>query len=129
VKDPLDLIERVRIDLGRVICDRFRDPQARLSAIVMDPRLELELRRTMQDRHLSLEPARLEKLIARLASEWRRASLSGTEVALLTDTTLRRSLRQAISRSLPDLAVIAYQEIPKDLVMSPVALVKQEDIG
>src|SRR5207302_1972486 len=27
VKDPVDLTERVRADLGRIICDRFRDTQ------------------------------------------------------------------------------------------------------
>ncbi len=35
VKDPMELAERVRIDLGRIIVDRFRDAQSRLSAIVL----------------------------------------------------------------------------------------------
>ena len=34
-----------RGEMGRIICDRFRDPQSKLSAIVLDPRLEMELRR------------------------------------------------------------------------------------
>src|SRR5947209_3978632 len=128
-KDPFDLTERVRADLGRVICDRYRDAQARLSAIVLDPRLEMELRKALHERHLSLEPARLEKLIVRLANEWRRTTLAGTDVALLTDTILRRALRQALARSLPDLAVIAYQEVPRDLILSPVALIKPEEVS
>jgi len=128
-KDPFDLTERVRADLGRVICDRYRDAQARLSAIVLDPRLEMELRKALHERHLSLEPARLEKLIVRLANEWRRTTLAGTDVALLTDTILRRALRQALARSLPDLAVIAYQEVPRDLILHPVALIKPEEMS
>jgi flagellar biosynthesis protein FlhA len=129
IKDPLELTDRVRVDLGRVICDRLRDAQARVSAIVLDPRLEMDLRRALHERNLTIEPARLEKLIVVLANEWRRASLAGKEVGLLTDGILRRPLKQAIARSLPDLAVIAYQEIPKDMILNPTALVKPEDLG
>ena len=127
-KDPVELTERVRIDMGRAICDRFRDDQGRIHAIVLDPRLELEFRRAMQDKNLVLEPARLEKLIARLASEWRKANARGRDVALLTDASLRRPLRQALARALPDLAVIAYQEIPGDLLLDPAAMLKVEDL-
>ena len=83
----------------------------------------------MHEKSLALEPTRLEKLIARLANEWRKASTRGQDVALLADTVLRRPLRQALSRALPDLAVIAYQEVPVDLLLEPVAMVKPEDIG
>ena len=119
----------MRVDLGRAICDRFRDEQGRIHAIVLDPRLELELRRAIHDRTLVLDPARLEKLIVRLANEWRKATAKGQEVALLTDASLRRPLRQAVARSLPDLAVVAYQEVPGDLLLEPAALVKPEDLG
>ena len=127
-KDPFDLTERVRIDLGRVICDRVRDDQGRLRAVVLDPRLELEFRKALQEKNLVLDPGRMEKLIVRLANEWRKATVSGVEVALLTDGSLRRALRMTIARSLPDLAVIAYQEIPGDLLLEPAALIKPEDL-
>jgi flagellar biosynthesis protein FlhA len=127
-KDPVELTERVRGELGRSLCDRFRDAEGRLHALVLDPRLELELRRAMQDKTLVLEPARLEKLLTRLGNEWRKASLRGREVALLCDTALRRPLRQALARSLRDLAVIAYQEVPGDLLLEPEALLKPEDL-
>jgi len=129
IKDPVDLTERVRGDLGRTICDRFRDPQGRLHAVVIDPRLEVELRRAMHDKNLVLEPARLENLIVRLTNEWRKATARNQEVALLTDNTIRRALRRTLSRSLPELAVIAYQEVPSDLQLEPVAMLKLEDLG
>jgi flagellar biosynthesis protein FlhA len=128
-KDPAELCDRVRADMGRAICDRFRDPQGRMHALVFDPRLELELRRAVHDKNLVLEPAKVEKLILRLADEWRKANASGKEVALLTDSGLRRPLRQALARALPDLSVIAYQEVPGDLVLEPFSMVKPEDIG
>jgi flagellar biosynthesis protein FlhA len=127
-KDPAELAERVRVDLGRAICDRFRDEQGRIHALMLDPRLELELRRAIHEKTLVLDPTRLEKLIVRLASEWRKATAKGQEVALLADASLRKPLRQALARSLPDLAVVAYQEVPGDLLLEPAALAKPEDV-
>jgi flagellar biosynthesis protein FlhA len=129
VKDPSDLAERVRGDMGRILCDRFRDANSRFSALVFDPRVEMEFRRALHDRQLALESSRLEKLIVRLSNEWRRATFAGKETALLTDTTLRRPLRQTLARSLPELAVIAYQEVPTDFILQPVALIKLDDLN
>jgi flagellar biosynthesis protein FlhA len=128
-KDPAELAERVRGDMGRAVCDRFRDEQGRIHAIVFDPRLEVELRRGLHDKQLVLDPARLEKLIVRLATEWRRVSARGQDVALLTDISLRRAVRYALTRTLPDLAVIAYQEVPGDLLLEAAAMLKPDDLG
>jgi flagellar biosynthesis protein FlhA len=128
-KDPVELAERVRVDLGRAICDRFRDEQGRVHAIVLDPRLEMELRRCLHDKNLVLDPFRLEKLIVRLATEARKASGRGQDVALLCDTGLRRPLRQAIGRALPELPIVAYPEIPSGLLLEPVAMLKPDDIA
>jgi flagellar biosynthesis protein FlhA len=127
-KDPGELTERVRVDLGRAICDRFRDAQGRLHALVLDPRLEMDFRRALHDKQLALDPPRLEKFLVRLANEWRKAVARTSEIALLCDAVLRRPVRQALSRSLPDLAVIAYQEVPADVLLEPAALLKIEDL-
>ena len=129
VKDPAELAERVRMDLGRIIVDRFRDAQSRLSAIVLDPRVEQELRRSLHDKNLILEPNRLEKLITVLANAWRKAHVAGQEVALLTDGVLRRPLRVALVRSLADLSVIGYQEIPTDVGLLPIAMIRADDLN
>jgi flagellar biosynthesis protein FlhA len=129
VKDPIDLTERVRTELGRIICDRFRDSSAKLSTIVLDPRVEMELRKSLHDKNLVLQPLPLEKLILCLANAWRKSHLAGKDVAVLTDTVLRRPLRNALVRSLADLSVIAYQEIPADIGLQPVALIRPEDIA
>ena len=52
----------------------------------------------------------------------------GAETALLCDSSLRRPLRQALSRALPDLAVVAYPEVPNDLLLEPVAMIKPDDL-
>src|SRR5436189_4249057 len=99
-----------------------------MHALVLDPRIEMEFRKALHDKNLVLEPSRLEKLMVRMANEWRKATANGVDVALLTDVTLRRALRQTIVRSLPDLAVVAYQEVPSDLLLDPAALIKPEDL-
>ncbi len=128
-KDPYDLTEKVRIDMGRAVCDRFRDEEGRIHALVLDPRVEVELRRSLQEKNLALEPARLEKLVSRLADEWRKSNAQGKEVALLTDAGFRRPLHNVLARALPDLAVIAYQEVPSDLLLEVVGLLKPDDIA
>ena len=128
LKDPYELAERIRGDLGRIICDRFRDAQARIQAIVLDPRVEAELRRCVHEKNLVLDPTRLEKLIVALANAWRKSHLAGQTVALLADGTLRRALHFALIRSLPDLSVIAYQEIPTDMGLLPVAIIRPDEI-
>lgn len=128
-KDPMELTERVRVDLGRVICDRYRDAQGRLHAVILDPRLELEMRRALQEKMLAIDPGRLEKMILFLLNEWRKATARGQDIALLTDASLRRPLRHALVRGMPDLAVIAFQEVPGDLLLEPAAMIRPEDLG
>ncbi|GBD35322.1 Flagellar biosynthesis protein FlhA [bacterium HR36] len=129
VKDAVELAERIRPELGRDICDRFRDAQNRLRAIVLEPRLHLELQRSLHQGHLVLEPNRLERMILRLSEVWRRAVGQGQEAALLCDTTIRRPLRQALFRSLPDLGVISYAEVPANFTLHPVDMLRVEDLA
>jgi flagellar biosynthesis protein FlhA len=128
VKDPAELAERVRVDIGRAVVDRFRDATGRVRAVVLDPRLEVEFRRLIQGNQLALDPARLEQLTLRVMSEMRKATARGYEVALLCDGSLRRAVRHAVARAMPELVVVSYQEIPTDLLMEPVAVIRPEDL-
>jgi flagellar biosynthesis protein FlhA len=128
VKDPGELAERVRVDIGRSVVDRFRDPTGRIRAIVLDPRLEVELRRSVQGQQLVIDPSRLEQLTLRLMDELRKANARGYEVCLLCDASLRRAVRHSLVRALSDLVVVSYQEIPTDLLMEPVAVIRPEEL-
>jgi flagellar biosynthesis protein FlhA len=128
LKDPVQLTERVRGDLGRTICDRFRDEEGRVRVLVCEPQLEMSLREAVHEGTLALTPAPLERLIGALKTESHKACLSGGPVALLTDSSLRRALRQSIVRALPDLHVIAYSEIPGDLLIEPLAMMRHEQV-
>jgi len=129
VKDPAELAERVRVDIGRAVVDRFRDSTGRIRVIVLDPRLEMDLRRVLQGNQLAIDPSRLEQLTLRLAAELRKANARGIELALLCDGSLRRAVRHSLVRALPEMVVISYQEIPNDLLMEPVAVIRPEDLA
>ena len=129
VKDPVELVERVRVDLGRTICDRFRSADGRVRCLVLDPRVELHLKQRLRGRQLVLEPQLLQRLMERLADELRKAVASDQDVALAVEKPLRRPLRDLLTRALPDLAVIAYTEIPRDLRLDPIAVLTPEQLG
>ncbi len=130
VKDPAELAERVRADLGRDICDRFRDATGRMRAIVLDPQLEVEFRGGLQKNgHIALDFNRSQQLMQRLMTELKKANARGYEVPLLCDGSIRRGVRHAMARAITDLSVVAYQEIPTDLLMEPVTVIRPSELA
>lgn len=115
IRDPLALADRVRQSLGREITTRFRSEEGKVRVAVLDPRLEFMLRRSLRDGNVTLDPQQLTALIEEIRTAWQKNHLQQQELALLTDISLRRALRRGIERSLPDVSVLAYQEIPTDV--------------
>lgn len=128
VKTPADLAERIRQPLGREILDRLRDDKGRVSVLVLDPRLEVKFRELLRERQLVLSHDVLERLLVAISQRWEKGHLAGRELALLTDGPLRRPLRQIVERSLPDLTVTSYGEIPTDLTVDVQDIVKLEEV-
>lgn len=127
-KDPAELAERARIYLARAICDPFVDEQGKIHGILFDQALEMELRRVQQDKKLAISPDALEALIVRLANVLRDAGQKGVEVALLVDSTLRRPVRQLLQRGLSDLTIIAFTEVPNELMLEAAAVIRKDEI-
>ena len=128
VKSPLDLVEVVRAAISRDIVDRFRNEEGKVMAMICEPPLESTFRELMRDGALSLMPETLERLVGELNTQWQKAGASGHEVALLTDGSIRRAMRQTIGRALPELSVVAYHEIPSDAQISFAHIVKKESV-
>ncbi len=127
-KDPTVLAELVRRELGRTICDPYLDSEGRVRTLVIDPRLELALQNSLHENQLCLKPSIQQNLELALGQQWQRSRLQDREVALLVSDILRRPLRNAIQRELPELAVLTPAELPKDLKMSPVAVIRVEEV-
>ena len=128
VKDSALIADRIREQLGRDILDRLRDSNGHIKVAVLDPRLEARLGEMIRESQLQLPANVLEKLVGRLHELWQKSSLAGTEFTLLTNASLRRPFRHTIERSVPDLSVTAYSEVPADVTIDFEYIIRSEEI-
>ncbi len=127
-KSPVEIADRVRLQLGRDILDRLRQDQGRIAVVVLEPRLEARLREQLRERQLMLPHDVLERLVASVNQKWEKAQMEGREITLLTDGELRRPLRQTLERAIPDLTVTSYSEVPADITIDIRDLVRMDDV-
>ena len=128
IKNVVELTERVRQDIGPVIVDRFRDPNGKIRVILLDPKLQHVLRENMNGDMIAFQPHQLEKLVEKYQQAWDLAVVKNEPAAALVDSTTRRAMRLTTQRSLPALSFIAYNEIPTDLLIEPVTIIRYQDI-
>ena len=128
VKDAAELTERVRLDIGRAICDRFRDENGVLRAICLDPMVEMEFRNTYRERTAVPDPGRLNALIEKVRLEKMKANAQGREVCLVVDLGMRRIFRTLLTKAIIDLSVLSHQEIPNDVQMNVDAIISLQDL-
>jgi flagellar biosynthesis protein FlhA len=124
IKNPEDLLDRVREDIGRIVCGRYCDNTGRLRVIVFEPKLEARLRETLHEGQLALDSRKLERLLDEIGQQWKGATRQRIDAALVTDRRLRRPLRKLLQRALPDLGTISYSEVPSDLMLHPVGMIR-----
>ena len=120
VEDATVLTDRVRIDLSRLVCEPYRDGDGRLRVLTMEPQLDAYLRRSLHNGQLALQAEPLTQLIDKTSQAWSASRRLERPLALLVDQQLRRPFKQILARSSPDLGIIAYQEVPSDLIIEPV---------
>ena len=127
-KSSEDLTDCVRRDLGRLVCERFRGADGRLRVISMEPRLDVRLRQSIQKDQVALEVGSATRMIEAIHKAWKDSERCQMPLALLVDQKIRRPLRRLIARTTPDIGVIAYQEVPNDLVIDSVVMLEFDDI-
>ncbi len=127
-KSSEELTDSVRRDLGRLVCERFRGTDGRLRVISMEPRLDIRLRQSIQKDQVALEVSSATRMIEAIHKAWKDSERRQMPLALLVDQRIRRPLRRLIARTTPDIGVIAYQEVPDDLVIDSVVMLEFDDI-
>jgi flagellar biosynthesis protein FlhA len=113
-KDPALLTELVRKVLVRTITEQHVDGTGGVSAITLEPSLEYELRNkaSSEAEGWSLPPERAMELVRRVGEAWKQAMDLGLDKAvLLCDGKLRPHLAGLLARQIPQLPVLAYDEI------------------
>lgn len=123
-----DLTDRVREDLGRLICDRYKSSEGHLRILALDPKLETRMRESLRNGQLALGPGPLDALLKIVAEHWQSSIRQEKPLALMTDRALRRPLRNLLVRTAPGMGLIAYQEVPAEISLDPVAILSYAEL-
>ena len=113
-QDPIVLMGHVRVALGRQIVQDIAGVGAELPVITLEADLERLLASSLAGNAANpgLEPGLAERLQQRVAEASRRQEVSGEPAVLLVPPQLRQNLSRFLRSSLPNLHVLAWNEIP-----------------
>jgi len=115
-KNAAVLTEMVRKSLSRTITEQHKDEAGKISAITLDPALEHQMTSTLRQEAetitLALPAEMAMELSRKIAAAWKAVMDKGMDkVVLLCDSRLRSALSTMLSRTVPLLPVVAYDEI------------------
>jgi len=115
-RDVSLLTEVARKSLVRTITEQNMDSNGKITAIVIDPATEYELRNSLMregdSETLALSPERALQVARRVSDVWKVAMEQGYDKAVLVcDFRIRPHLAAMLSRQVPQLPVVAYDEI------------------
>ena len=113
-QDASVLQGHVRVALGRQIVQDIAGVSAELPVITLEPDLEKLLQSSLAGNAANpgLEPGLAERLQQRLAEAARRQETAGEPAVLLVPPQLRHTLARFTRSSVPNLHVLAWNEIP-----------------
>jgi flagellar biosynthesis protein FlhA len=113
-QDASVLQGHVRVALGRQIVQDIAGVSAELPVITLEPDLEKLLQASLAGNAANpgLEPGLAERLQQRLAEAARRQETAGEPAVLLVPPQLRYTLARFTRSSVPNLHVLAWNEIP-----------------
>lgn len=120
LRNPDALTRYVRKALGRGIIKKYLTPDNQLVMVSLDRATEdvlIDGQIYGEDgsTSLKLEPTQVQKLLSNLAESMRGFDRHGPIPILLCGPLIRWELRKLISRYIPGLIVLAYDEIPSDV--------------
>ncbi len=129
-QDIAAMTTAARLSLARLITQNIFGHADELPVMTLDPSLEQLLLKTLQQSAqqgsqygLVLEPTMADTLQRSLAEAVQGQEAAGRAAVLLVTTQLRSSMAQFVRNSIPQLHVLAYQEIPDNKSITIVASV------
>ena len=128
MQSPSDLTMVVRAALGRSIVQGIAGKDGELKVVTLDPTLEQILLKATQgapEGQLAIEPSLAERLHTTLREESEKLEMTGSVPILLVAPQIRAQLARLFRYSLPNLAILAYSEVPENRQISVVANVGQ----
>jgi len=113
-QDPSVLVAAVRTALGRFIVQELNGMNAELPVYTLAPALERVLQDSVSGQGAALEPGLAERLHHNLSECVTRQEGRGEPAVLLVPGQIRASIARLVRHSVPQLAVLAYGEVPED---------------
>ncbi len=115
-KNPEILTEIIRKHLSRTITEQHKNRNGKIQAITLDPALEHQMASSLRQEGdiltLALPSETTMAINTSVANAWKTVMDKGVEKAiLLCDSRLRMPLAAMFARSLPQLPIVAYNEI------------------
>ncbi|MET1078174.1 MAG: flagellar biosynthesis protein FlhA [Pseudomonas sp.] len=130
-QDPAAMVAAVRVSLARSIVQSIVGLEPELPVITLEPRLEQILLNSLQkagqgaEEGILLEPGMAEKLQRSLVEAAQRQEMLGKPAILLVAGPVRAMLSRFARLAVPNMQVLAYQEIPDNKQVTIVATVGQ----
>ncbi len=121
-----DLIEAARRRLGRSIVRQYLGNDGKLHVLTLDTHLEAFLGRIFAGEEV-LSPERFRKILGALSKHAERMAGLGYFPVLLVPGKMRRNVRNLFAGSLPQVVVLAFEEVPKDVEVRVEGVVKEEE--
>jgi flagellar biosynthesis protein FlhA len=119
IKDPEILTEYVRNALGRTICQQHRANDGKIHAVTLDPSLEdfisNAIEHTDRGSYLSLSPEMAGGIIGQVAAKIEVLVSQGYPPVVLCAPQVRLQVRRMLEGRIPQVAVLSYNEIVKEV--------------
>ncbi len=121
-KDPDQISEAVRAQIGRAICRPYQTNKGDLPAILLASSLEEKLLasvvKTDSGAVLALDPSQAQRLASRLAEVFATAV---AQPVLICSPMLRPHMWRLFARVLPQMGVLSHNEVPPQIHVAAVA--------
>ncbi len=128
VTKDIDLLtEYARIGLRRFLTNQYKSAEGQIMAITLDPNVEQKISQSVQqtDRgaYLALEPGIGHKLIEKISQALEKAFTITQQPVLLVPPNIRFVLQRFLAASLPNVAVLSYNEIVTGIEIKSIGMV------
>jgi len=134
IKDPDQLTEFVRQKLARTVVTPYLSSTGSLKVITLDTSIENMIKEHIRQTdtgtyYLSMPPQLAQKIINAISNTFEKVEVADGQPVLLTSIQVRPHLAKLVTRFIPYLPVLSHGEIPPDIKLESVAVVRLNNAG
>lgn len=127
-KDPEVLTEYVRQRLGKSIVKPFLRPDNTLLVMTMEPSMEDQIRKGIQQTEhgsfLTLDPASIQRLVQAVQRAVEAVTAKGIQPVILCGPQVRRHLKKILDRFIPNVTVLSHSEVTGSIKLEAVEIIR-----